>query len=450
MTVYVSNLSEDVWPFIQAIGSPQAREYEIAENANLAERDLFAFAGEDNVLFLSPKSISQEFFSYYTSLFGSKNFQVVTPPVHTGEMCEDILADESCLEAIAGAANGQKRLILTSYTTSSQFLKLVRTLRERGFDVYTPESPEEEDAWTVDFFGSKSGIRQLAQQSGAKEPDFTMADGLICTGVHNAVKIAAKKYLLGNGVVVKTNKGHSGAGVLIFREGDLPTEYQACTEAILSHLKKDAYWDKFPIVIEDYININHQIAGGFPNAEFRIYKTGRIEFLYYCGMRITPMGVFQGMEIHDEVMSDRHIAQVMDTGFFIGERFAAAGYRGYYDVDFVATKNGRLIVTESNVRRTGGTHVFKTAQHLIGGDFLHDACVLSNNMYPLPKGKQFTFAEMQAFLSPVMYDKRTKEGLIVISEHMLTQGNLSYIIFGVTKKRALKIEERTTELLTKP
>ena len=70
---------------------------------------------------------------------------------------------------------------------------------------------------------------------------------------------------------------------------------------------------------------------------------------------MTPDGSFRGMEIHNDVISDQIAARLVDTGFYIAEQYRAAGYRGYFDVDFVASRNGQVYVTESNVRRTGGT-----------------------------------------------------------------------------------------------
>ena len=74
-------------------------------------------------------------------------------------------------------------------------MDLVRFLRNRGLTVSTPDSPEEDDAWTVNFYGSKSGIRQLAQQSRAVEPDLIMAEGVIGSGIIDASRIAANKYI---------------------------------------------------------------------------------------------------------------------------------------------------------------------------------------------------------------------------------------------------------------
>ncbi len=445
--VYLFNLSEDVWPFIQAISDQAERTHEIEENANLADRELFSVSDESDVLFITPKRIEEDFITYYKELLGVKKIDVLVPSQHSGLLSEDVMADKVVFNQLVEAANSAKKLTLLSYSTSFQFLNLVKALRAKGVTVYTPEAPEEQDAWTVNFYGSKSGIRQLGQQSVADEPDFVMADGLICVNVIDAAKIAARKYLKEDGVVIKTNKGHAGAGVLIFRENELPQEYHACEAAILRVLQRDAYWDRFPIVIESLINVNTAVGGGFPNVEFKIRKSGEIEFLYFCGLRVTKNGVFQGVEMNDDVLNDRIEARVVDMGFYVGEQYASEGYRGYYDVDLVAAKNGEIYVSESNTRRTGGTHVYKTALKLIGKDFMTDSYVFSDNNYKLPGGARPSFTKVLETLKPVLYNKKTKEGVVICSANLLIQGGLAYIVFGKTEKRSLTIENKMFELL---
>lgn len=447
MTVYVANMSEDVWPFISSISDKRMFAFEIEDNAHLGDRDIFAVAPNGGILCVLPRQISQEYFSYYKSIMNVTNVQVAVPQKHTGEICEDILRDERVMQGLTAAAGDKKSLTLIAYTTSLQFLRLVRVLRERGITVHTPESPEEEDAWVVNFFGSKSGIRQFAQKSGVVEPDLQMADGMVCVGIDDAARIAANKYIARDGVVIKTNKGHSGSGVLIFRPGELPKQYSICREKILSTLSKDVFWDRFPIVIEDYIACNPAIGGGFPNVEFKIHKSGKVEFLYYCGMRMTKVGSFRGVEIHHSVVSDKIEAQMIDTGFFVGEQYAKAGYRGYYDVDFIAGRGGELFVTESNVRRTGGTHVYAVAARLFGKEFMYETYTLSCNTYPLPEKKKFTFPKLLDVLTPVLFDKKLREGVVLVSENMLEMGQMQYIIFGQNKKRALEVETEMERLL---
>lgn len=447
MTVYVANMSEDVWPFISSISDKKMFEFEIEDNAHLGDRDIFAVAPNGGILCVLPRPVSDAYLTYYSRIMNVTNARVVVPPKHSGEICEDILRSEKTVAELVNASGQQKALTLLAYTTSLQFLQLVKVLRERGIRVNTPEAPEEEDAWVVNFFGSKSGIRQFVQKSGAVEPDLRMPDGMFCVGIDDAARIAANKYVARDGVVIKTNKGHSGSGVLIFRPGELPKQYSVCREKIREILSKDVFWDRFPIVIEDYIAANAAIGGGFPNVEFRVQKSGKVEFLYYCGMRVTSEGSFRGVEIHHSVVSDNIEAQMIDTGFFVGEQYAKAGYRGYYDVDFVAGRGGELFVTESNVRRTGGTHVYAVANRLFGKEFMYETYTLSCNTYPLPKEKKFTFPSLLDTLTPVLFDKKTREGVILVSENMLERGQMQYIIFGANKKRALELEAEMERLL---
>jgi Pre ATP-grasp domain len=446
-SVYIFNLSEDVWPFISAMSDKHRQKLEIEENADLGDRDLFSFCAEESMIFVLPRPVDQAFFDYFTTLFGKRNFRILVPKSHSGVICEDIMHDENIMQALVDAANGSRRLVVKGYSTSQPFLDLVRTLRERGLTIFTPEAPEEEDAWTVNFFGSKSGIRQLSQQSRAIEPDFIMADGIVVSGIVDASRIAANKYVSEHGVVIKTNKGHSGAGVLLLREGELPNDYSQCQKAILAKLEKDEYWKLFPIVIESLISVNPSVGGGFPSVEFQVQKNGHVEFLYFGGMRVTKDGVFLGMEIHNSAISEQAAVRMVDTGFFIGEQYRTNGYRGYFDVDFVAAKNGQVYVTESNVRRTGGTHVFATAERLFGKDFMYLTYVLSNNAYKLTEDKIYTFNEILAVLAPVLFNKQTREGLIIISENLLSYHQLGYIIFGKTEKRAREIEDKMIQLL---
>ena len=446
--VYIFNMSEDVWPFIMAMSDANSRSNEIIENAYLGDIRLFQFADEsDDVLYITPQGVSEQFLSYFRGLFPQTNISVLTTGQHSGEICEDIQHDPSIMNALVDAANSTKKLTVVSYAASQQFFHLVRALRNKGLTVITPEAPEEEDAWTVNFFGSKSGIRQLAQISSSEEPDFKMADGLICFGIEDASKIAAIRYVKEQGVVIKTNKGHSGMGVEIFRPGDLPTEFHACQKAIYAMFEKNSYWHKFPIIIEKYITVGTTIAGGNPNVEFKISKNGHIDFLYHCGVLVDREGVFHGIEVGEDIMPERVAAQIKDTGFYIAERYGQSGYRGYFDVDFVAGKNGEVYVAESNVRSTGGTFVYTTAKALFGENFMIETYLFSNNGYDISHLKRQTLPVVLDRLAPVLFNRTAKEGVILTSENLLRMQKLSFIIFAKNKKRAYEIESSMKDLL---
>ncbi|TRZ47085.1 hypothetical protein D4S03_11555 [bacterium] len=446
--VRIFNLSEDVWPFIEAMGDERARLKEIEENANLADRDLFSMAEEFEFTFIAPKKFNPLFVEYFKKLCLVREMEVLVPKKNTGIICEDILGDKAIMKKLVRMGRSYKRLAITSYSTSPYFLNLVSKLRSKGIDVRTPEAPEEANAWTVNFYGSKSGIRQLTQINGAIRADLKMPEGVVSSGVLDSVRIAANKYIKEGGVVIKTNKGHSGMGVLIFRKGDLPKKYRECQKKIVEILNRDGYWEKFPIVVESLIKPNPRIGGGFPNAEFVIKKDGEVKLLYCCGMRVSEKGIFGGVEIGEEVLPKRVASRITDIGYLIGEQYVEDGYRGYFDIDFIAGKGGEIFVNESNVRVTGGTHAYQAAVELAGREFMKKVFVLSNNMYDIPNKNIFTFEKLQKLMKPLLFDRKTREGLVIASSNLLAMGKLAYIIFGKNKRRAIAIEEEMKKLLT--
>ena len=78
---------------------------------------------------------------------------------------------------------------------------------------------------------------------------------------------------------------------------------------------------------------------------------------------------------------------------------------------------------------------------------MYETYTLSCNTYPLPHGKRFTFSDLLGVLGPVLFDKKLREGVVLVSENMLEMGQMQYIIFGQNKKRALEIEMKMEELL---
>lgn len=448
--VRIFNLSEDVWPFIEAMGAESDRSAEIEENANLADRDLFSMSEEFEFTFITAKPLNKAFVDYFIKLCEVRELEILVPEKHTGLICEDILKDKKIMGRLLDLGKKYKRLSLTSYSTTASFLKLVDKLREKKVEVRTPAAPEEADTWTVNFYGSKSGIRQLTQINGAIRADLKMPDGVISSGIVDSARIAANKYIKEGGVVIKTNKGHAGMGVLIFRRGDLPRKFIECEKKIKEILLKDNYWEKFPVVIESLVEPNPRIGGGFPNAEFFIKKNGEVKLLYYCGMRVNNKGVFGGVEINENSLPKRVASRITDIGYLIGEQYADDGYSGYFDIDFIAGKKGEIFVNESNVRVTGGTHVYQAAMELSGRDFMKRSYVLSDNVFKIPSKKKYSFEELLEIVEPILFSRKTKEGLVICSANLLKEGRLAYIIFGKNKKRAEVIEEKMKQILSSP
>lgn len=447
LTIYIYNVVEDEWSFLSSI-QPIEKRYDLINDCNLSsECYLFANASESEFIYISPIEIPNSFKNYFQSITANKKIDIYVPQIKTSLICKDLYTDKQLFGEIISRAKKYRKVTLISYATSPEFLELKERMIQLGINVVTPEAPELENAWTVNFFGSKSGIRQLAQQSRAEEPDFIMPDGVICVGKLDAAKIAANRYIKEKGVVLKTNKGSGGHGVLIFRDGELPRDYKSCEKRIYELLSEDGYWERFPIIIEELINVNYLAPGAFPNIEFKIHKSGKIEMLYYCVMMVTGEGKYYGLDIHEDVINERTAARIIDTGYYIAEQYAEAGYRGHFDIDMIASNNKHIYVCESNTRNTGGTDIYKLVYNLYGEDFMSDVYVLNRNNYKFNNQETVSFKKIIDIVQPILYDKKGKEGVILSSASPLEYNQLLYTILGKNKKRAYKLQEQLYKLL---
>jgi hypothetical protein len=99
-------------------------------------------------------------------------------------------------------------------------------------------------------------------------------------------------------------------------------------------------------------------------------------------------------------------------------------------------------VSESNVRVTGGTHVYEAGKELVGKGFTKKCYTLSNNMWKMETKKKFKFLELKKIMKEVLFSRKTKEGLVICSSNLLHDGYLSYIIFGKNKTEPKKSRDK--------
>jgi len=445
--MYISNLSEDIWDFIQTL-SPKDRKQEISENAFLSDREILTLSPKLPSIIVLPHQLDPDFLEYYQALFKNSQVSVWIPQKHTGQICLDLMNDPVLWPKLLELSQ-KNTLSLKSYSTSAQFLTLTAALRHVGGKVKTPESPKIDDSWTVNFFGSKSGIRQTTDRLRRQtaDPESWMATGSISYGASDATALAANHYFKKKGAVIKTNKAHAGVGVEIIPPGKIEASYEAAEKYFVSLFAKERYWTAFPVVVEEFLKIDNSIGGGNPNCEYLITPTGEVKLLYVCGMRVTSAGVFKGIEINQDILPPAIMKRLLTFGQKLGEEYAQAGYRGYFDIDCVSTSDGKLLMTESNVRRTGGTHLYHTSLQLVGPDFMQKTYVFCHNLYELPTTREYAFSDIKTAIEILLFTREKGEGVVIAAANILKQQKLSYIIIGQTKKDAFAIEKKMEKIL---
>lgn len=459
LQVYVSNITEDVSDLIENM-LPKQRRHEIRENALTADRDVAMLVGNGEQVLILPVKPDDLFLKHLDEVVRPVKRWILVPSKNTGYTSTDAKNDPKIISKLIKL--GEKyRFRMVSYSASSEFFKLVQHLQSKGLEIVTPEAPESDKREVVDRFGSKTGLRQFYESNASFFGAVMISPGKVCSDHLEAASEAAKIYTRTGGVVLKIPKGHSGVGVMIIKKNSLPAGLRASRQAILEKLQVQPYWQKFPICVEELIKIDTKIAGGNPNVECLVTDKGEVKFLYYCGMRISGDGTFQGIEIGRNVVPSKLMTQLQKAGKFLGKSYYQAGYRGYFDVDCLVDRAGHLFMSESNVRRTGGTHVYHLATAILGKNCFKQYYILSNNYFSLPKwsamvkkypnlkeqGGGWTFVQAAALLQPILFDPVHRRGLIIAAANTLQMNKLTYVIIGHHRDDALAIEQKLKKLV---
>ncbi len=444
--IHISNISEDVWPFIATFPARERRQ-EIIENADLAERDLVANLDRAPLLFLSPIPIAPDYQAYLHHTIPTSQFSVLTIPHHRGRVCRELKDHLPTFSKLKASIASARRVIFTTQVVSPDAVRLAQLLKKQFPHIEFPEFPLARALDAADRYGSKSGTRALINDSCRGRSRIPMPKGVICSSRSEAITAALAMTRGRRGVVIKTAKGHSGAGVLLFPSGTLPWPSAEREKIFFAALKKESYWKQFPIVVEEYIVVNPNIGGGFPNIECKIQPNGEITPLYTCGMLMGQGGVFQGVVMGPTLFSPTIQRTLSRMGKNFGSLLVRRGYRGYFDVDCVATKNGSLRMTESNLRRTGGTHAYHLVRLLLGND-MRRVWVITENLRSLLRNTPYrSFNTFFTRIKTLVYSPARKEGIVFTSARLLRKNQCGYVVIARSQSRARELQTALFRLL---
>lgn len=434
--IYIYNPIEDEWPLISSFPKEKQKKY-IRSSNRFADCYLFANSFLPTFTLITPIPLDQGFVSYFHDLTGSR-CTPITPKGTSPFICENIRKDSILFGQLLDAARTHGSITIYSYAISKEVFLLIDALKKAGAIVYLPEGPQEKDLWTVAHFGSKCGFR--------KSFPHLMPKGSMHRSHKDAIIAATTLFATGEGVVVKTDRGNAGEGVFIFKKNKKFTN-----NTIGKHLKslfvKHPYLKKHSLVVEEFIDTTKEKRCPFPSIECFIHQDGRIEIPYFCNMIVSPEGEFYGMEMHKSVFTDHIRKNVFRITREIARVYRENGYRGRFDIDMICDGT-RVYADESNTRINGGTDTYMVVKKVIGSSFFSTRYVFAHYL-ALSPAHAHTLPTMLALCKKLLFDPKTKRGLIINSGSAIASGGLSYIIVEKTKKDAFRMHERLKTLLEK-
>ena len=246
--------------------------------------------------------------------------------------------------------------------------------------------------------------------------------------------------------VIKLNRGTQGIGIAFFKSSQLPHTEKAFQEEVKAKLN-DKLWDQPAIVVEEMIAQDLSVLNGSPSVEFFINSEGQVAPTY-GGEQIfaEDRKTFSGFYIHPEATYHPYIQTAFRAGVQFGEELADIGYHGYFDIDLVCGKDNQLYAVESNLRRTGGTHIHDLAVSLLGKNYMGTHHVLGEDIH-LPEDKRTSYDKCFKIFKPVLYNKATESGFIFGNPDMLQVNILHGIFIGPTRKKMEEVRRRVNRLI---
>lgn len=433
-SIFIANNAEIAKPIIDVMPK-QARDEEIYEDHAYGDR--FVCSNQDNRLLITPLFLDPLFFWHTNNILSFKNVLNLSPKNVDISICEAILKDNQLLRKIIDLIENNPNLIINSYASTFEFGELIAYLQKKGLNFQTPEMPSPDKLWTGSYFGSKSGFRQAVAQLPKNFPK--MPEGYICHDQEAIIGWADYFLSQGRGCVLKADRGLAGMGIKIIT----PEEIQGKNlgEFFENIFTNNQYWNQGTTVVEEYIETDKSVCGGDLNIELKI-ANNRVIPLYTCGMRITAEGYFRGINFGKDTVPERWQKALIDAGETWGHHLKNYGYQGYFEIDCVLSRSGRLYPLESNVRRTGGTHAYELALRLLGKNFAQKYYIISLVQTEAPRFAGKDYLSLKQVLSGLYFPiQGKKEGLIISIFNYLTKGKLGYIIIGPNRQRVSQIEE---------
>lgn len=439
-TIFFANLSEIAKPLIKLMNKKKS-EIEIMEDHYLCSR--FIFFNEDKYLLVTPFQLNNDFSKYATQLLKIKNFINLSPKKIHDSLSEAVFEEKNLLKQIIKIIKTNPTIKIVSYAVTPEFTKLIDYLKSIKLKFGTPEMSGFGNEWTGPFFDSKSGFRQGVNYVGGNFPE--MPEGIICDSLEE-VKAWAEYFLLkeNSGCVIKSNRGLAGAGLKIIKKNEIQNNN---VKEYLDRILTEKYWSQDVVVVERFIESDEKICGGFPNIEMKINSEG-VETKYFCGMRVTDKGEFRGVEMGKKAVPLFVKRILRRSAVKYGQFLQKAGYRGFYEIDWIVDKEKNLFPVEANLRRTGGTHVYEAAIRLLGDDFQKKYYITAVNVQSINKTFNLDFKGIKGQLKSVLYPiHNQKRGVIITIAPRSVYGKIGYMVIGFDKKDALAIENEFLELI---
>ncbi len=333
--------------------------------------------------------------------------------------CLDISDDPRVLKADILAASGNEPVELAPYALERWIVALSEKLG--GVIEFHDGTPGPALVDEIYRLNTKSGFRSVAVDLGLPVPDGRSVEGkgALRKTCHDMLRHHEK-------IIVKLDRSSNGYGNLVLSQQDMP----AIGDRLEEHFSQfrdqpDAF------MVEQFLSF---VA--LPSIEMTVESSG-LRFDYICDQRTDPKA---GMITPPRDLPKHAQTSLERAGHTFGGWLARLGYRGVFDIDGGCTADGMVFFTETNARRTAGSHLHDIAKRLVGADYLANVMWLSGSV-ELSKPRPLNYLEKAVECAGLLFDATERSGFIFPVDHPAGE-RCFYQIFAGSTEEAQDMENR--------
>jgi hypothetical protein len=402
-----------------------------------AQRALW-FARDGDVLVL-PRELDADYVRYVTALTGvrSRSVRIIAAAAgYAGPdlLTEDRLADPALRDEVREALGGRAPERVFAFYPDASVVALARSL---GAEQAVPghaflaqggsTSANSKALFRAVAAGIAIPIAQGAVAASRPEADEAI-NGLLDAGHPAIVKLEFQSGSYGNEILSPTG------GLEPY--GARRVEVLADAAAVREYL--DRRWDwltdsgRRRLVVERYYVGARPIYAEFLVSDECVRYTGQGELL------MAP--VFDGVVIPVPGLAPDDLGVLVDSCRSLCEAFRAFGYRGTMSVDGFVTRDGEVLLNETNSRVSGSTHLHDViGPRIVGRPHLGRRVLFERGGWAVP-----SFGEAAELLSEsgLAYDPETRAGVILVCDFTTVDGTVRYCVVAENITAAREIERK--------
>lgn len=341
-------------------------------DAGMAYSELGLVWGGDNKIVVLPREVPVCHIEYIKEVLGYKRLQTLIVESETGLICQWSPSLANILQGYVGRedAGYKSPLSFSFWGASPEAYSLIKHCDSLGLPVESPDLPEQSDFSTAVMFDSKSKFREVVSNAG---------NGLDIMEAHVASSITAVAGILkihiakDSPCVVKSEFGVGGYGNVFFSRKLLASGLANCIRRLERAVEFAPYIALGDVVVE------------------RLVDCGPAGIDAVCGLaQISPdgscciNGVVREIRVRDYYQGAQSISgelaeHIARETLGIGRLMASNGYRGFFGIDCLVNKEGRLVLLEINARRCSSHYIFEAGKRLF-----KDTCYSARHYLDLP------------------------------------------------------------------